>query len=104
MSVNQLSILVNVELVLALLRNCWFCLVPFNFLICYFGLLMTFAMGTFVGQITNGNGSINNETTADNSKTQIVTGDRQFLPVTGSSLVTSPVPGEPTANVNQEAP
>jgi hypothetical protein len=90
MSVNQLSILVNVELVLALLRNCWFCLVPFNFLICYFGLLMTFAMGTFVGQVTNGNGS--------------VTGDRQFLPMTGSSLVTSPVPGEPTANVNQEAP
>ncbi|CAM6036665.1 unnamed protein product [Sphagnum compactum] len=55
-------------------------------------------------RVTNGNGSINNETTADNSKTQIVTGDRQFLPVTGSSLVTSPVPGEPTANVDQEAP
>jgi hypothetical protein len=65
---------------------------------------MTFAMDTFVGQVTNGNGSINNETTADNSKTQIVTGDRQFLPVTGSSLVTSPVPGESTANVDQEAP
>jgi hypothetical protein len=50
------------------------------------------------------NGSNVTKQMKDDSTAQISTGDRQFFPATGYPLVTSPVPGDPTANFDQETP
>ncbi|CAK9231594.1 unnamed protein product [Sphagnum troendelagicum] len=50
------------------------------------------------------NGSNVTKQMKDDSTARISTGDRQFFPATGYPLVTSPVPGDPTANFNQETP
>jgi hypothetical protein len=50
------------------------------------------------------NGSNVTKQMKDDSTAQISTGDRQFFPATGYPLVTSPAPGDPTANFDQETP